>query len=720
MLTANVYVQVLGTGSFSTPTLVVCSDNERLLFDCGDGTQRLCVEQGLKIAKCNRIFLTSTLPEQTGGLGGFLLTRSDLSLPQETIICGPPRTGQLVKSFKHFYHRPHSLLNVFEVGCENFPTTSKDGIEVVPILIGGGQPELANATSKRTKPDLGETGRGFQLFESITHGHTTEEFTSYAVSYLLRLPERRGKFYPEKALALGITAGKNFGRLTRGESVFSPKLNRMVTKQECQDEPDERPLALVLACPSMQHLNLMMNNTELAEVLSSPIQVIFHLTNKQVFTSEQYTKWLTNTFPNHRNTQHVVVGEGLSPNTTVLPSSCRLQTRLHYVDPECFPSNEPTQVEEEDELKLAIHFNRGLPKSRFHMSPPKQVGLDLSFCHLKVVRQDEVLIAKELLMRMGNTTTPIAMLDLQENQSNTLHELIFLGTGSAMPSKYRNVTGMFLRGSKEEGGILLDCGEATLSQLGRVYGSMQLARNEIQRLLFVWISHIHADHHLGLLSILAERKGKPLIVVGPQALNYFLREYAESQSGALIRQQFYSSFVFLDCEALFKDKEMTAPALSELKLLAKLESATSVLVPHCHKSYGLVLRSTLGWSLVWSGDTEYCPELVQAGQGCDVLVHEATFEDAKADEAREKKHSTISTALRVGREMGAGTVIFTHFSQRYPKSPPPIDMDKAIVGIFAFDLMRFQPRLAQSLGAKSTQIQALFAEEEEEDDEYEE
>jgi ribonuclease Z len=65
MLSGGVSLQVLGSGAFSSPGLVLCSDNERLLFDCGDGTQRLCVEHGVKVAKCARVYLTRSHPETT-------------------------------------------------------------------------------------------------------------------------------------------------------------------------------------------------------------------------------------------------------------------------------------------------------------------------------------------------------------------------------------------------------------------------------------------------------------------------------------------------------------------------------------------------------------------------------------------------------------------------------------------------------------------------------
>lgn len=165
-------------------------------------------------------------------------------------------------------------------------------------------------------------------------------------------------------------------------------------------------------------------------------------------------------------------------------------------------------------------------------------------------------------------------------------EVAFLGTGSAMPSKYRNVTGMLVRlsptcspgtpppsptpavaaaevvqpatplaaaaarvlggisdtggrgagalaapttGSAFEGGgsILLDAGEGSMGQLWRMFGDSSSggssgggdggndkrsgsrrdtgAQEVLRNLSAVWISHPHADHHLGLVKILSER-----------------------------------------------------------------------------------------------------------------------------------------------------------------------------------------------------------------------
>ena len=64
-----------------------------------------------------------------------------------------------------------------------------------------------------------------------------------------------------------------------------------------------------------------------------------------------------------------------------------------------------------------------------------------------------------------------------------------------MPSKYRNVTAIYLD-LFDKGGMLVDCGEGTYGQLKRKYGPK--ADAVVKGLQLIWISHIHADHHAGL------------------------------------------------------------------------------------------------------------------------------------------------------------------------------------------------------------------------------
>ncbi|RNF08363.1 ribonuclease Z [Trypanosoma conorhini] len=129
--------------------------------------------------------------------------------------------------------------------------------------------------------------------------------------------------------------------------------------------------------------------------------------------------------------------------------------------------------------------------------------------------------------------------------------LTFLGTGSAVPSKYRNVSGTYLevmyharRGKKLcRAVVVLDFGEGNAGQLAMLWGngSGQALRRFFNDLAFVFISHAHADHHLGLMTLLELRHRlrlrvareepdyggtlqEPVLVVCPQEVHEFMQD----------------------------------------------------------------------------------------------------------------------------------------------------------------------------------------------------
>jgi ribonuclease Z len=65
------------------------------------------------------------------------------------------------------------------------------------------------------------------------------------------------------------------------------------------------------------------------------------------------------------------------------------------------------------------------------------------------------------------------------------------------------------------------------------------------------------------------------------------------------------------------------------------------------------------------GDTSDASAIAAAAQGCDLLVREVTYDDARADKARHWGHSTSRMTGEFAHEVGAKTLIITHFSARF-------------------------------------------------------
>jgi ribonuclease Z len=75
------------------------------------------------------------------------------------------------------------------------------------------------------------------------------------------------------------------------------------------------------------------------------------------------------------------------------------------------------------------------------------------------MQDDDVIVEEPWL---NENTLPSCL----ENTRRDDLEIVLLGTGSSQPSKYRNVSSIFIN-LFAKGSLLLDCGEGTLAQLKR-------------------------------------------------------------------------------------------------------------------------------------------------------------------------------------------------------------------------------------------------------------
>ena len=310
------------------------------------------------------------------------------------------------------------------------------------------------------------------------------------------------------------------------------------------------------------------------------------------------------------------------------------------------------------------------------------------------------------------------------SSSNETGELIFTGTGSAIPCKQRNVTGMYLR-MKNENAMLLDAGEGTIGQLLRAKHGRTDFRQLLQGIKAVWISHPHADHHLGLLRLLSERNtllgyGKdPLVLMAPPNLFAFLKEYSEVDPSTA------GSYLPLDCRDLDK-KAQHNPFGERLLQDLSITKVISVPVAHCPHSYAVIIDGTPFGRIAYSGDCRPSNAFADAGMDTDLLIHESTFEDGMEEEAVLKRHCTVGEALGIGNRMRAKAVVLTHFSQRYPRIPPLRQDEKggkdnsnqvAISGalnvVFAFDFMKLTPDTVAVASALTPALRLLYPCEEE-------
>lgn len=177
-------VTFLGTGGSvpsarrSTAAVLVSRGGERLLFDCGEGTQRQ-MQRSLGLVQADEIYLTHFHADHVLGIPGLLKTYdlTDRQVPLK--VYGPPGLSELFQVFSPLIGRLGFSLDLIEL--KPGEAVEHDGYEVRPF-------EASHRTAR-------------------------------ANSYALVEAERPGRFDPAAAAAAGVPEGPAYAALQRGKAV---------------------------------------------------------------------------------------------------------------------------------------------------------------------------------------------------------------------------------------------------------------------------------------------------------------------------------------------------------------------------------------------------------------------------------------------------------------------------------------------------------------------
>lgn len=283
--------------------------------------------------------------------------------------------------------------------------------------------------------------------------------------------------------------------------------------------------------------------------------------------------------------------------------------------------------------------------------------------------------------------------------------LTILGSGSAVPILGRGVTSQHLNINERR--ILIDCGEGTQLQLRRF-------KVKFQRIQFIFISHLHGDHFLGIFGLISSMsllgRTNKLRIFGPDGLEEIVRhQFKLSQ----VYLSFELEFEVVDCKEkalIFEDNSIEIyafPLKHRVKchgFLFQEKPRPPKLNKDKIKRYNLSLEEILAarrgedivretetllnadvtsgvekcQSYAYCTDTRFVTKLPEWIQGASLLYHEATFTKAHTERAKATGHSTAEDAANIAKLANVDQLILGHFSSRYKDTAPLLEEAKVV------------------------------------------
>jgi ribonuclease Z len=160
------------------PSIFLMYKGERILFDCGEGTQRQLMIKNLKFMRINKIFISHWHADHFAGIMGLIQTMSLENRKQVLYIYGPPKTTEFIEK----------LLTIGYF-TRTFPIKVRD-LDVEEIV----------------------QGKGYKIYPfKVRHrvpayGYVFEE-------------EANVRANMKKAAKLGLKTGPLIGKLKKGETI---------------------------------------------------------------------------------------------------------------------------------------------------------------------------------------------------------------------------------------------------------------------------------------------------------------------------------------------------------------------------------------------------------------------------------------------------------------------------------------------------------------------
>jgi len=266
-------------------------------------------------------------------------------------------------------------------------------------------------------------------------------------------------------------------------------------------------------------------------------------------------------------------------------------------------------------------------------------------------------------------------------------KIIFLGTGSAIPTAKRNHPAVLLQYRDEN--ILVDCGEGVQRQF-------RIAKINPVKLTRVLITHWHGDHVLGLpgliQTLMLNGYNKILKIYGPagtkKMMELYIRLFAHKGRDIKIEVNEIDKGIFADEKDFFisaEEMEHDTPCLAysfnvkersridknkldklgiKGKIIGELARGKIIMVNGKKINLEKLIYKEAGRKIVFVMDTVYNPKIEKFAIDADLMICEATYSSDKEDLAKEYMHLTTKQACLIAKKAKVKELFLTHFSQR--------------------------------------------------------
>jgi len=210
-------------------------------------------------------------------------------------------------------------------------------------------------------------------------------------------------------------------------------------------------------------------------------------------------------------------------------------------------------------------------------------------------------------------------------------KIIFLGTNGWYDTQTGNTLSILI--AAREYNIVLDAGNG-FTKLDRVLSNSHP--------IFLFLSHFHLDHLIGLHTLFKFSFSQKLTLSGPKGTEKVLR--------ALLKQPFTAPL-----DRLSYETEILELPGSEDRFPFSVK-AMNLVHPPLSMGYRFLLD---GKKIAYCPDTGYCENAVTLARGADLLISECSF--LPGENSADWPHLNPQSAARIAKEAGAARLALVHF-----------------------------------------------------------